>query len=84
MDRELPAQFADVSRHECSGQWSFQTDPHLVEETLQGFSVGWEIRFFRWIGLYEEPSKWLFQPFLQEAIIHYTLDGSEPSPDHGL
>ena len=25
-----------------------------------------------------------FNLFGQEAIIHYTLDGSEPSPDHGL
>ncbi len=41
----------------------FKHDPHPVEETLQGFSGGWETLFFRWIEAFTTSlSKWLFQP----------------------
>ena len=87
LTENYPAQFADVSYGmNAQGKWSFQTRPTPGRGNSAGV-LGWvgDTVFSVDRGFYEEPFEVAISTSSgQEAIIHYTLDGSEPSPDHGL
>ncbi len=87
LSENYPPQFADVSYGmNAQGQWSFQTRPTPGRGNSAGV-LGWvgDTVFSVDRGFYDEPFEVAISTSSgQEAIIHYTLDGSEPSPAHGL